>query len=71
MKKTPSIVRIIELAGSQAALAAVIGRPQQTVSYWLRHGKPLPAEYVATLETQLGIPKHVSRPDLFAREAAE
>lgn len=73
MRHRPNtLTAVIDAAGSQAALAAVIGKPQQTVSYWLKHGKPLPAEYVFKVEKALGIPRHVSRPDLFARpEAAE
>lgn len=55
----------IDAAGSQKALASIIGRSQQVVCYWAKRGKPLPAEYVTPVSIALSIPKHVLRPDIF------
>jgi DNA-binding transcriptional regulator YdaS (Cro superfamily) len=62
------LAKIVRRAGSQSAFARVIGTRQSTVHGWLRLNKPLPAELVATVERELGIPRHESRPDLFKPE---
>lgn len=55
----------IAAAGSQSKLSLLIGRRQSTISDWVRDGKPLPAEYVLTLERALGISRSTLRPDLY------
>ncbi len=65
------LTRAIEEAGSQSALARILGTRQSTVSSWLHSGSPLPTEYVLTVERELGISRHFLRPDLseiFSRE---
>ncbi len=63
--------RAIEALGNQSKLAVVCGCTQQTVSTWVKGGKPIPAEYVVAIEKATGIPRAELRPDLFATEAAE
>ena len=57
--------RVIASLGSQSALATVIGVKQQTVSVWVKAGKPIPAEHVVKIETETGISRSDLRPDLF------
>ncbi|RXD05545.1 cytoplasmic chaperone TorD [Sphingomonas sp. UV9] len=57
--------RAVECVGSQAALARLLGIAQPSVWKWLSKGKPLPAEYVLTVEAETGIPKEQLRPDLY------
>jgi DNA-binding transcriptional regulator YdaS (Cro superfamily) len=53
---------------NQSRLAAAIGMSQQLISYRLRNGLPLPAEYVLVTEKVTGISRHELRPDLYPRE---
>lgn len=55
---------------NQSKFAAAIGTSQQLVSYWLKNGKALPAEYVLKTEEVTGISRHDLRPDLYPREGA-
>lgn len=55
---------------NQSKFAAAIGTSQQLVSYWVRNGKPLPAEYVLKVEGETGISRHDLRPDIYPREDA-
>lgn len=57
--------RAVEIAGSQAALARILGISQPSVWKWLDKGKALPAEHVHTVVAATGIPKEELRPDLF------
>lgn len=57
MTDTPSgIQRAVTTAGSQRALAAILGVSQQAVMQWVRRGYA-PAERVVEIEAQLGIPR--------------
>jgi DNA-binding transcriptional regulator YdaS (Cro superfamily) len=56
--------------GNQSRFAAAIGTSQQLVSYWIRNGKELPAEFVLKTEAETGISRHDLRPDLYPREDA-
>ena len=42
------------------------GCSQQLVSYWLKHGCPLPAEYVQRVAAALAISPQDLRPDIFS-----
>lgn len=64
-----TLLSLIETAGGQSALARALGVSQQRVNYWVKHGKPIPAEFVAAAEHRFGIPRAKLRPDIF--EAAE
>lgn len=54
-------------AGTQVALARILGVTQQYVSKRLKAKKPVSAEEAVLLERELGIPRDQSRPDLFER----
>lgn len=57
--------KAINMAGSQAELAALLkGASQQNISYWLRNGK-VPAERVLAIEEVTGVARHELRPDLY------
>ena len=66
--KTP-IERAIDVCGNQQALAAMIGRSQQLVSYWKSKGI-IPAEVVPAIEAATGIPRQELRPDVFGLSGA-
>ncbi|WP_334656971.1 transcriptional regulator [Sphingomonas panaciterrae] len=56
---------------NQTVFAKGIGTSQQLVSYWLRNGCPLPAEFVIPAENAGFGSRHEIRPDLYpAAEAA-
>lgn len=55
---------------NQSRFAAAIGTSQQLVSYWLKNGKSLPAEFVLATEKATGISRHDLRPDLYPRDEA-
>ena len=52
--------------GSQSAMAKALGVTQPTVSYWLRVGRPLPAEMCRQVFLEKDIPMARLRPDLFS-----
>jgi len=62
-----ALQQAVETAGSQSALARVCGVGQPAVWKWLQV-KRLPAEYVLSIETALGISRHDLRPDIYPRE---
>lgn len=62
------LAEAVRAAGSQSAFARLLGRNQSTVFDWLRFSKPLPAEHVLTVERELGISRHLLRPDLYPLE---
>jgi DNA-binding transcriptional regulator YdaS (Cro superfamily) len=55
---------------NQSRMADAIGMSQQLISYRLRKGLSLPAEYVLATEKATGISRHDLRPDLYPREDA-
>lgn len=58
----------VRAARSQTAFGKLIGKRQSVIHDWLRQDRPLPAEYVRLVEQELGVPRHVSRPDLYPPE---
>ena len=63
-----ALKRAVAIAGSQSALADLIGTTQSQVWYWLsRARKAPPGEYVLRIETATGgkITRHDLRPDLY------
>ncbi|WP_312488156.1 YdaS family helix-turn-helix protein [Sphingomonas sp.] len=63
------IMRIaIRRAGSQSALARLLGVSQAAVSKWDRLSKPLPHQHVLKVEETLGLSRHDLRPDLYPRD---
>mgnify|MGYP000020540069 CR=1 FL=1 len=63
-----ALKKAIAVAGSQSALARILGTRQSTVSAWLLRGTPLPAERVLPIEEATGVSRHDLRPDLYPRE---
>lgn len=57
-------------AGSQSALARILGIKQPSVHKALRAKRQVSAEEAVVLERELGIPRHESRPDLFQPDPA-
>ena len=56
----------LDKAGSQSRLAEVCGVTQPTVWGWINKGRnKLPAEYVLTVERELGVSRHLLRPDIY------
>ena len=53
---------------NQSKFAAAIGTSQQSVSYWLKKRKPLPAEYVLAAERAGYGSRHALRPDVYPVE---
>lgn len=54
--------------GNQSRFASAIGTSQQNISNWLRHKRPLPAEFVLKAEEVTGIARHIWRPDIYPAE---
>lgn len=66
MSTNEALTRAIEIAGSQAALAARIGVTQAHVSYWsCKAKKGVPPEHALTIERATGVSRHELRPDIF------
>jgi molybdenum-dependent DNA-binding transcriptional regulator ModE len=61
--REPGLILAIECAGTVAKLAAVCGHPLHTVFQW----RQLPEELVLPLAMKLGIPRWITRPDLYAK----
>lgn len=57
-------MRAAEAAGSQSALARVLGCTPQNVQKWCASGR-IPAERVLRVEQATGVPRHELRPDLY------
>jgi DNA-binding transcriptional regulator YdaS (Cro superfamily) len=60
---------VAKAGNNQSRFAGGIGSSQQLVSYWLKKGKPLPAEYVLPAEAAGFGSRHEIRPDLYPLEA--
>lgn len=58
----------VERAGSQSALARLIGTSQATVWKWLKKGQPVTPKLVRKIEAATGVSKHDLRPDLYPCE---
>lgn len=58
----------IDLAGTQVEFARICGVKQPTVSLWIKHSKPLPAQCVLKVEAATGVSRHFLRPDIYPVE---
>lgn len=65
--KRSLLTRAVELLGSQANLAEVLGITQPSVSLLLNHGKEIRAEYAMKIDAATNgvISKELLRPDLW------
>lgn len=68
METKTALDEAISKTGSQAALAREVGVSQQLISYWLKKGGKVPAEYVLKVELASGVSRHALRPDMFGAE---
>ena len=59
----PGIVRAIELAGTQSALAQMMEVEQPAVHHWLYHS--CPPERAKEIEQKLGVPRIEICPEVF------
>lgn len=66
-----AVIRAIDLAGGQSALARLCGKKQQHVYNWLKRNKKIPSTEVIKVETALEgrLKRHEIRPDIFSIEA--
>lgn len=58
---------VVEAYGSQEATADALGVHQSTVSRWLDRTKQLPHEHVLKAEEDTGVPRYLTRPDVYPR----
>ena len=63
-----ALARAVREAGSQSAFGRLIDKRQSVINGWLREGRPLPAEFVLTIEAATGISRHELRPDIYPIE---
>lgn len=59
----------IATAGSQKALADLVGVTRAAVSLWKLNGNRVPIERVASVSKATGIPREKLRPDIFGEAA--
>lgn len=59
----PGLKAAISKAGSQSALARLLGKSQPLISKWLKSTRPLRAEHCAEIERALGVSRQTLRPD--------
>lgn len=64
-----AFLRAVQMIGTQAKAAALIGVSQQIVSYTIRHRRRIPADWCPIVEkaTQGKVTRHMLRPDLFKK----
>jgi DNA-binding transcriptional regulator YdaS (Cro superfamily) len=53
-------------AGSQAALARLLGISEPSIHFWRRSGR-IPKRWVLPIEKAIGVPRYELRPDLYPR----
>lgn len=58
----------VAAAGSQSALARILGVSQRAVWRWVTEGKELPPKHVLAIEAATGVSKHDLRPDIYPRD---
>ncbi len=61
------IMRAVEKAGSQAALAQLIEKTPQLVSAWIHEKSQISAKDAIRVSTETGIPLHDLCPDVFPK----
>ncbi len=64
-KKYAALVLAVEMAGGRKAFSKLLGLADSTVAHMLYISKHVPLKHVGTVNKKLGIPPHVTRPDLF------
>lgn len=67
-----ALIKAIQIAGGQCALAEKLGVAQCTISAWVnRNKKAPPPEYVLQIEAMTGVSRHELRPDVFGKHGKE
>lgn len=61
----------LQRAGSQAALAIVVGKKQPAISKRLNGSCRAEPDEAVAIERKLGVSRHLLRPDIFGELAAE
>ena len=57
-------------AGSQSALARLVGCSNTAVWKWVQSSKRMPAEFVLRAEQATGVSRHALRPDIYPVEVS-
>lgn len=65
MTQHDAIIRAIEIAGSQTALAAKIGATKQQVNHWIMGRAPVPAARCRAIEAATGVSVYDLCPQVF------
>lgn len=63
----PGLEEAIRRAGSQVALARLIGKSQPHIHKWLNSRNPLRPEHCAAIERAVGVPRRSLRPHDWAQ----
>lgn len=66
--ESEALERAVELAGSQAKLAAAIGVSQPSIWKMVNQAKRASVDYVLAIEAATGVSRHDLRPDIYPRE---
>lgn len=62
---------LTDLGLSDTTAANRLGVSSEAIRLWRRGKRQVPAERAVQIETELGVPRHVTRPDLWPAEAAQ
>lgn len=62
-----ALQKAVDIAGSQAALARLVGKKQGHIWWWLNEKSPLPPEIAIKIELATGVPRHELRSDIWEK----
>lgn len=65
-----ALMAAVEQAGSQSALARLVGCSNTAVWKWVQSSKRMPAEFVLRAEQATGVSRHELRPDIYPVEVS-
>jgi DNA-binding transcriptional regulator YdaS (Cro superfamily) len=63
-----ALLAAVDRAGSQSALARIVGCSNTSVWKWVQSSKRMPAEFVLKAEAATGVSRHFLRPDIYPVE---
>lgn len=63
-----ALMSAVDRAGSQSALARLVGCSSTAVWKWVQSSKRMPAEFVLKAEAATGVSRHLLRPDIYPVE---
>ena len=64
-ESSTALAKAVRIAGSQSAFGRLIEKRQSVINGWLAKDRPLPGEFVLTIERTTGVSRHDLRPDLY------